>query len=192
MIESVEAFYAAQCATPTAITPHLPRLRELATGLSVAVEFGVKNGASSSALLLGARQVMSFDIKETPSARRLQELAGDRWAYRLADSRTADVPAADILFIDSLHTYQQCDAELRAHAWKIQRYLVFHDVGTFGEVGADGESGNHSWQYQRGTSCPSDYLGIRPAIDALMIRDPLWRIVARYTDSHGLLVLERR
>jgi hypothetical protein len=39
---------------------------------------------------------------------------------------------------------------------------------------------------------PLTALGIRPAIDDLMIRDPSWRIVARYTDSHGLLVLERR
>jgi hypothetical protein len=39
---------------------------------------------------------------------------------------------------------------------------------------------------------PTDALGIRPAIDELLIRDPSWRIVAHYTDSHGLLVLERR
>jgi hypothetical protein len=191
-VESVESIYLRHCAGATSITPHLPRLRALATGLAVAVEFGVKRGASSSALLMGARRVMSFDIAETREARELAVAAGERWAYWIADSITAAVPICDLLFIDSQHDYEQMKAELEAHAYKVQRYLVFHDVVTFGEIGANGETGLHKWTYVRGQSVPLNCLGIRPAIDELMIRDPSWRIAARYNDSHGLLVLERR
>lgn len=188
---TLETIYAAHCAARTAISPHLPRLRHLAEGHGLAVEFGVKWGASSSALLLGADRVISYDIAETTQARELVRAAGGRWEYRLEDSRRAAVPFCDLLFIDSQHDYDQCKAELDAHADKVSRLLVFHDTITFGSVGAKAETGEHKWQYVRGQSVPQEALGVRPAIDELMIRDQSWRIVAHYTDSHGLLVLRR-
>lgn len=191
-LSGIESIYRKHCATPTAISPHLPRLRALADGLDLVVEFGVKRGASSSALLMGAKRVTSFDVVETLEARELKRIAGLRWDYRIADSRTADVPPTPMLFVDSLHTYAQLQAELEAHARKVSRYIVLHDTITFGVVGAAGESGLHSWQYVKGQSCPPEHLGLRPAIDELLIREPSWRVAAAYNDSHGLLILERR
>lgn len=188
----IEELYAEHCAGPTGMAAHLPRLRELATSLPLAVEFGVNKGGSSSALILGAEHVISYDLRETSRARSLERAAGEWWEYRLQDSRTACFPPPDLLFVDSLHTYSQCRAELDAHANRVKRYLVFHDVITFGVIGADGEAGDHLWEYEVGASVPPEALGIRPAIDELMVRDPSWRILASYTDSHGLLVLERR
>jgi hypothetical protein len=96
-----------------------------------------------------------------------------------------------MLFVDSLHTFAQCDAELRRHADSVRKLLVFHDTITFGSIGAAGETGKHSWIYTPGESVPQQHLGIRPAIDNLMIRDHSWKIVGHHTESHGLLVLER-
>lgn len=189
---ALEALYAKHCASGSAMAAHLPRLRALAEGCELAVEFGVKRGASSTALLLGANHVISYDIVATPDAQALQRMVGGRWAYRLQDSRTADVPLCDLLLLDSLHQYAQVKAELDAHADRARHWLVFHDVSTFGEIGADGESGRHLWTYTVGQSVPPAAYGIRPAIDELLIRDPTWHIAARYVDSHGLLVLERR
>lgn len=189
---TLEELYAKHCQSGTAIAAHLPRLRQLATGCELAVEFGVKRGGSSTALLLGAARVLSFDVLETASARQLEELVGERWTYRLEDSRRAHIPPCDLLFIDSLHTYEQVRAELDRHADQVQRWLVFHDVTTFGEVGAVGETGRQAWQYTPGKTVPANCYGIRPAIDGLMIRDPSWHIHSRVVDSHGLLVLERR
>jgi len=188
---TLEAFYAWSQAQPTAMAPHLPRLRALAAGLSLAVEFGVKRAASSSALLLSAARVISYDLVDTPHARHLAQIC-PTWDYRLEDSRTADVPPCDLLLLDSLHTYAQVQAELIAHGDQVRKFLVFHDVITFGVIGANGDTGVHSWQYEPGQSVPLEHLGIRPAIDELVIRDPSWRLAASYTDSHGLLVLERR
>jgi hypothetical protein len=187
---ALEAFYAESQRTSLAIATHLPRLRALAEGLTLAVEFGVKRGASSSALLLGAAQVISYDLQATPQARELQRLAGDRWTLRLQDSRTADVPPCDLIFFDSQHDYDQLTAEL-AQADRASRYLVFHDVLTFGAVAADGESGMPRWTYVVGQSVPRAHLGIRPAIDAFLIAHRAWQIAASYWDAHGLLVLER-
>ena len=191
-MRTLEDLYQQHCRSGTAIAPHLPRLRELADNLGLAVEFGVKHGASSTALLLGARRVVSYDLVETKGAHTLAEIAGDRWDYRIEDSRVAPAIECGLLLIDSLHTYQQCDAELCRHASAVRRYLVFHDTLTFGSVGARGETGEQRWAYRAGQSVPQEHLGIRPAIDELMIRDSSWRIAAHYVDSHGLLVLERR
>ena len=173
------------------MTAHLPRLRALAQGCELAQEFGVKQGASSTALLLGAKHVISYDILATPQAQELQRLAGARWEYRIQDSRTAPVTPCDLLLVDSLHTYAQCQAELRRHAASVRRWLICHDTITFGSIGANGETGAWSWTPQPGVSVPLAHMGIRPAIDELLIADPTWRIAAHYIDSHGLLVLRR-
>ncbi len=173
------------------ITGHLETIRSLAENCGVACEFGVQHGASSSALLLGADEVYSYDIHETPMARHLKEIAGSRWHYHIANSLEVEIPMCELLLIDSLHTYKQCLSELALHADMVTKRLVFHDTLTFGSIGADGESGRQSWTYQRGLSVPMEHLGIRPAIDALMMRDHTWRIENHYVHSHGLLVLKR-
>lgn len=185
-------FYERELARPErAITAHLPRLRDLARRCAYVVEFGVKRGASSSALLLGAAHVTSYDLVPTKQARELKRIVGERWDYRIEDTRTAMVPFCDLMFFDSLHTYEQMQIELERHAHRSLRYLVFHDVSTFGEVGADGESGRQAWTYVVGQSVPLQHLGIRPAIDQFQIAHPEWRIAERYVDSHGLLVLRK-
>ena len=190
---AIQAHYAAACAKASAIQAHLPRLKTFATGSTLAIEFGVKRAASSSALLLGADRVISYDLVPTVEAQRLAEAVPiERWDYRIGDSRYAQTVDCDLLFIDSLHTYEQCQAELARHADAVAKLLIFHDTITFGSVGAAGESGQHRWIYTPGNPVPDDALGIRPAIDQLMMRDPSWHILAHYTDSHGLLILERR
>lgn len=190
-VAALERLYMRDCAAGTAISAHLPRLRALAEGLELAVEFGVKRGASSTALLLGARHVISYDVQETREARELERIAGERWEYRIQDSRIAPCLTTPLLFIDSQHDCEQMRAELQQHANGVTKYIVCHDHVTFGSVGANGETGNHKWQYVKGQSCPVDALGIRQALDELLIRDPTWRIVASYPESHGLLVLGR-
>lgn len=190
---TIESIYAQHCARSTAITPHLPRLRALAEGLDLVVEFGVKQGASSSALLMGAKQLISFDIKETTDARHLQAIAGDRWSYRIEDSRHADVPAMGMLFIDSLHDYEQCSFELQRHGDKADRFIALHDTQTFWEAGANGETGRKKWDYVAGRgSVPMNCLGIGQAILEFLAAHQDWRVHTSYPDSHGLLVLKRQ
>lgn len=189
---TLEELYQSHCRSGHASSAHLPRLRALAEGLELAVEFGVKQGATSCAMLLGAQRVIGIDIRETPQARALEQLAGARWEYRIADSRRTQVPPCDLLFFDSHHSYKQLRDELEAHAHKVRRYMVFHDTITFGSIAANGETGKHAWRYETGRSVPLEHLGIRPAIDHYMAQDDSWRVRSHYVDSHGLLILERR
>lgn len=190
---SIEAHYAyAMKINDGNVGPHLPRLKALATGAALCVEFGVRRGGSSAALLLGAQRVISYDVKATPEAEHLAHLAGERWSYHLQSSLEVEIPSCDLLFVDSLHTYRQCDAELRRHADQAQRYLVFHDSiwrGVLGEPHRDLSILRPVFNDQAKREA---VLGIRPAVDNLMVRDRSWQIAAHYTDSCGLLVLERR
>lgn len=189
----LDAIYAEHLSHPRrAMTAHLPRLRAYASGCRRAIEFGTKAGASASALLCGADTVISYDLVYHSACDRLLRAAAGRWTYVLEDSRSAPVLDCDLLLLDSLHTYDQVLAELARHAAAVRRYLIFHDVITFGSIGADGESGQHLWTYTPGQSVPRDAYGIRPAIDAFQIAYPEWQIIASYPESHGLLVLERR
>lgn len=188
---SLKEFYETCLTIPTAITPHLQTLRHYASKCEIACEFGVKRGFSSSALLMGAAVVHSWDIAPTREAQRLAQLA-PRWDYHIEDSRLCQTPVCDLLFVDSLHTYAQVKAELDTMRGLIRKYLICHDVLTFGSVGADGESGRQSWAYEPGQSVPQEHLGIMPAILEFMAADPCWDVLEINPYSHGLLVLKRR
>lgn len=164
------------------INEHLPVLQQLASECDTICEFGVKIARSSVALLLGVRGVLySWDIQATPQALEAADKARQKWVYTIGDSRTANVQPCDMLFIDSLHTYDQLTAELEHAAHFARKYLVFHDTVTFGEADAIGETG----RTKEGTR------GIMPAIEELMQRDPTWRVKHHYLNNNGLLVLER-
>lgn len=190
---ALNAWFDRLAASGTAMSPHMPRLRDLARDLDV-VEFGVKRGCSTVAFLCSARSVWSVDLVPPRPADMTAWLtaAGGAWFFQQGDTRTITIPDCDLLLVDANHTYASVAAELTRHAHRVRRYLVFHDTITFGSIGADAETGAHLWTYVRGQSVPHAALGVRPAIDELMIRDPSWYIAAHYTESHGLLVLERR
>ncbi len=176
-IRTLEAFYAMGVARAGAgiQVGHLPRLRKLAThGLGVCAECGTRRGASAAALLIGgAERVISVDLRPTAEAKHLQKLMGARFDYRIADSLTVTFPHCDLLFLDSLHTYDQVSAELKAHAPIVQRWIVFHDTTRNKTKGDDGGP------------------GIRAAIDDWLANTPDWRIVREYPEGPGLLVTER-
>lgn len=189
---AIEDLFRSHCEQEGSTNPHLHELRNLAADCDVVVELGTKHGRSASAFLAANCEVWSIDLVESARARRLEELAGGRFHFIVGDSRNVVIPECDLLFVDSLHTHAQVAAELEVHAGSVRRRLVFHDTITFGSVGADGETGQPSWfPMKTGDSVPPEHLGIRPAIDDLMIRDRSWSIAAHHVHSHGLLVLER-
>jgi hypothetical protein len=96
-----------------------------------------------------------------------------KWHFTQADTgKLPDIAPTDLLFIDTLHTAAQVEAELR-HAHRVRRYLVFHDTVLFGEHGECGQP------------------GIMPAIEAFRIAHPEWREFCHMRNCNGLLVLER-
>jgi hypothetical protein len=131
--------YPEVAAAPSDIQRHLPRLRQEAHG--TVLELGVRGGSSTVALLAGLEErggvLWSVDIDPASAA----VCSGhDQWRFVLADSRDerpvvdAGLPdELDLLFIDTLHTYEQVRDELAVWGDRVVPggMILFHDTDSY-------------------------------------------------------------
>ena len=196
-MRTIQEIYEAHKASQVATAKHLEYLMLLASTCRKIWEIGVKRGASSSAFLMGLKETLgklvSVDLKITKQALELKKAAGTLWDLHEADSRAFRFTGTnpDMIFFDSLHTYNQLKAELTLLGNRSNRYLAFHDTITFATKGADGESGTYLKQPEDRSCFNSDTHGIRLAIDEFMAENREWKILEHRPFGHGLLVLAR-
>jgi predicted O-methyltransferase YrrM len=153
-------------------------LYELAQECKTVVEFGVRTGVSTRAFLASDVELLSFDIELHHKVRELflkAQAQGKSVQYIKADVLDIRVEPMDLLFIDTLHTYEQLAQELALHGNKARRYIAFHDTYTFGLRGEDGR----------------DRRGLLTAIIEFQIKNPHWRFRIHKTNNNGFTVLER-
>ena len=124
------------------IQEHLPRLRSEARG--TVLELGTRGGISTTALLAGVEErggvVWSVDVE--PSSAEV--FAGHtQWRFVLTDSRDVDTLVGhglerplDVLFVDTIHTYEQVRDELRAWGEWVRPggVILFHDTDSYPEI----------------------------------------------------------
>ena len=112
--------------------PHYPTLINLARGAKTVIEWGVRGGVSTWALLDGLPEdghLWSVDIIDCVVPPRVSE--DPRWTFLVGDDLNIAIqrqlPAeADLIFIDTSHTYEQTAAEL-ALAAQMTRKIALHD-----------------------------------------------------------------
>ena len=166
------------------INEHLPVLFILGLQCQTIVEFGVREANSTIALMtalkMQSRHTTMFSYDQSPTY--CNALDGSEhltdtntvWSYCQADtSKLESIPVCDLLFIDTLHTYDQVRAELK-HSERVKRWIVLHDTVKWGQ---DGEN---------------EQRGIRPAIELFLHRHPHWKNLYEYRNNNGLMILERR
>lgn len=169
--------YDAWCATASDINEHLPTLRALAEQCEHVTEMGVRTGASTRAFLASKRVLRSYDLyldSEVQAWFDLANLLGRDAVYTKADVLTIHIDETDLLFIDTLHNYDQLRQELARHSSKVRRFMVFHDTETFGH------------RDEMGTGP-----GLAPALEEFLGQTTQWRLQHRYTNNNGLTVLQR-
>jgi hypothetical protein len=171
------AAYQWACTTVSDINQHLPTLYRYASCCSHVTEFGTRTGVSTLALLRGLpERLIAYDWERQPEVDQLEQLARLQnvdFSFRQEDTRSALPEPTDLLFIDTLHTRGQLEAELKSAGDRVSRYLIFHDTETFGEEGEDGGA------------------GIWPAISAFVRRHRSWSLLEHRPANHGLTVLKR-
>jgi len=177
---NLEAEYQLALTTPSDIFLHLPALRALADEVGHVTEMGTRLAVSTRAFLASkAKTIRAYDLGIHAGVEELFVQArseGKDATITQANVLEIEIELTDLLFIDTLHTYDQCLAELNRHAKRVNRYLVFHDTESFGcSPEIPGGANN----------------GILPAIIHYLIGDPNWRFVAHYTNCNGLTVLQR-
>ena len=115
------------------MTPHIAALFRLARGADNIIEFGVRTGVSTWALLDALSptgRLHSYDIEprcfhDVP----LRVSEDHRWVFHGCDSLEAERPpvSPDVVFIDTSHTYRQTSDELLLAADWGARLIVLHD-----------------------------------------------------------------
>jgi predicted O-methyltransferase YrrM len=163
--------------TPSDISEHVPTLRLLASQCHNIIEFGVRSGVSTDALLSGiaarpGTQLISYDIVRSADVDELEAAGGSAFIFLLGDSRQVAIETTDLLFIDTYHSGVQLWEELTRHQKSVKKWIVLHDTVVFSETGENGEP------------------GLMSAVRRFVSEFPQWSIVAEYLNNNGLTILE--
>ena len=137
--------YEEACDRSSDINEHLPVLDRLAKECKHVTEFGVREGASTRAWMNNDVELISYDLFRSEEVMQLfyhAREAGKSAQYIIANIlQLQAIAETDLLFIDSLHNYEQCHFELTNFGNRARKYIVFHDTETFGKVGESSPSG---------------------------------------------------
>lgn len=169
----LHAEYLAACNTYSDINKHVPVLRKLAQECDSVVELGVRTGVSTRAFLPLNVRLRSYDIEADTRVSELFSIAdklGKDMQYIMGDSLKIDIEPADMMFVDTVHSYEQVTGELERHASKIRKYIAFHDTYVYG-LGTE---------------------NVLSAVIDFIVKNPEWEICHYDTANNGLTVIKRR
>lgn len=172
------------------IYQHMPTLTEYAQKVDSIVELGVRTGNSTLAFLNGLKPtawMKSYDnwseSKEfTPSngillIQNQAKNQGLNFELITANDLEIEIPEVDLLFIDTLHIASHLEQELKLHAKKVKKYIIFHDTVI------DGLFSEEYGQQNR---------GLMFAIIPFLLNNPEWMVSKHFTYNNGLLILRKR
>jgi predicted O-methyltransferase YrrM len=140
------------------MVPHLTTLTDYASRSQVVVEFGVRGGVSTWALLDGLPSIgklVSVDIDDCRRTVPDRIRNDDRWTFLHGDDLDPAIQAelpelADLVFIDTSHEYAHTVLEL-ALAWAMEpNWILCHDADWPGVAMATAEfCTDHDWMISR-------------------------------------------
>lgn len=156
------------------IQEHLETLRRYSSLCDSVVEMGVRYIVSTWALLAGKpRKMISIDIQHPAEiGADLAPVYGGCKEYDInfefIKSSTLDITIeeTDLLFIDTLHTYDQLSKELFLHGNKAKKFIILHDTTSFSKE-------------------------LLPAIDEFLKNNTHWVRKEVFQNNNGLTILHR-
>jgi hypothetical protein len=181
---TIEEMFSGLCSTHSTIGEHGFTLRSYAAKCNHVTEFGVERIGSAWALLAALpEKLVCVDIVHPSSlGASLDEITnaakeeGIDFRFIHANDLEISIEPTDMLFIDTLHTYDQLRQELFLHAPNVKKYILMHDTETYGVVG----------------SAPGQR-GLLPALEEFLASNEglNWKIIEVFRNMHGLTVIER-
>jgi hypothetical protein len=193
--------YQHYCRVSSDINEHLPVLHDLAKQCSSVIEIGLRSMNSTWGILQGlsestatSHSYLGIDLVSPPKknlalGETLARANGIEFAFWQANDMEVEIPVADMLFIDSLHTYCHLTYELEMFSPKIQKFIAMHDTS---EPWGNLEDGEYKGDY---TEYPSEFdrtkQGLWPAVEDFLARHPEWTLQERRLNCHGFTVLKR-
>jgi hypothetical protein len=178
------------------INEHLPTLRKYASLCEHVTEMGTRFAVSILALLIAnPKKVVSIDLnyhfyeKFENETKEFAEKCGTDFDFVIADVLKTDIEKTDMLFIDTLHTYNQLSKELRRHESNVNKWIVLHDTVTYGQT--------DEIFYSNGLisdEVSNDIVvktGLYTALSDFLEENKNWKIKEHYVNNNGLTVIER-
>lgn len=195
---NLEDKYQTLCRTKSDINEHLPTLRKYAKKCEHVTEFGVREVVSTYAFLSAHPKVMrSYDVYK-PSDSNYQEMmrlsSSVDFEFIQQNVLEIEIEQTDLLFIDTLHTYDQLIQELTKHGNKVNKYIILHDTTKFGK------SNELHKKIINGKKIKTKYpvlnsdgkVGLKQAVDDFLKENNNWVIKEVFTNNNGLTVLEKK
>jgi hypothetical protein len=183
----IESKYNQKKDTPSDINEHLETLYTYGSKCDTIAEFGVFQVTSTYAFAATRPQkLICVDINSNDNITTfLEECKLDNINVTFVQASTIDytLETVDLLFIDTLHTYNQLTKELERHHDKVKKYLIFHDTESYGisdEINytglvADSDNGKR---------------GLNLAISEFLQKNQNWKIAEVFTNNNGLTVIK--
>ena len=175
----------------TDINEHLPTLKSYSEKYNHITEMGVRWGSSTIAFLAGkANKLISYDIQITNEINHIINLSktiDTDFIFNKQDTLSIDIETTDVLFIDTLHTYNQLYNELTKHSEKVKHHILLHDTISFREK--DEVLYNHSSELVKNMT--NTKKGLYAAVIDFISTNKDWYIEKEYDNNNGLMVLSR-
>jgi hypothetical protein len=179
---NLEEIYKSKCELSSDINEHLPTLKRYTEDCEHITEMGVRWVVSTYAFMMGKpKKLISIDIdpieRHGISVEYLTQLGNDNgidFKFILSDTLTIEIEETDLLFLDTLHTYNQVKGELSLHSNKVRKYIIFHDTTHFAFSGMNG-----------------DPKGIWPAITEFLDENPQWSVCEKFENNNGLTIIKK-
>lgn len=168
--------------TPSDINEHIPTLFRYGQECDHITEMGVRGIYSTWALLASSpKKLISYDLEDPSNwGGNINDVYETAEAYNLdfsfikANVLEIEIEETDFLFLDTWHIYEQVRDELKLHSGKVRKYIAFHDIVSWGEVGET-----------------AGYRGINYAISEFLENNSDWAIKEKFLNNNGLLIIER-
>lgn len=193
-LNKIDEIYLKYKNTPSDINEHLETLKNFASECETVTEMGVRDVVSTWALLSAKpKKIISYDIRYHTNIENVKKMALDNdlnFSFFVQDVLTVNIDNTDMLFIDTLHTYNQLVSELKLHSKNVNKYIILHDTTTFGEK--DEFIYNHASDLVKNTK--TEKQGLKKAIDDFLKFDDgtNWLIHREYINNNGLTILKRK
>jgi hypothetical protein len=192
-MEKIKIKFLGQIQIQSDINEHINTLYEYASKCNHITEMGVRWVSSTWGLLYAKPEKMiSYDIVKNPNINEVINLAKEydiNYTFIESDVLSIDIESTDLLFIDTLHTYNQLILELEKHSPNVSKYIILHDTETFGY--SDEVIYNHASNIIK--SVNNNKQGLMNAINDFLKTDlgKNWEILQHYKNNNGLTILNR-
>ena len=193
-MEKIKTIYESQCKTSSDIHEHLPTLLRYSKECDHITEMGVRWVSSTWPLLLSQpKRMISYDIVKNPKIEEVITLSKEYnidYQFIESDVLTIEIEKTDLLFIDTLHTYNQLFKELNLHQDKVNKYIILHDTESFGLK--DENIYDHASNLIKNESTNKQGLW-NAVLDFLETeKGKNWEILEKFTNNNGLTILKKK